>query len=141
MQLSDEFAKLKAQVEDGDRTIRTAVAKDDAALKAMVDEARRNADAREDELRAKSTEVAEQAERHWNGVKSDWDQHIQRIRTHLDEKKSEVDATIAEGDAEMAEADAEDAVQFAQAAIEEAEYAVLDAVMARRKADVMAAAR
>ena len=47
---------------------------------------------------------------------------------------------IAEHDAEWAEADAIDAVNFASAAIEEAEYAVLDAVLARRRADVMAAA-
>ena len=33
-----------------------------------------------------------------------------------------------------------DAVNFASAAIEEAHYAVLDAVLARRDADVMAAA-
>jgi hypothetical protein len=141
MPLSDEYTKLKEQVENGDRTIRAAVAKDDAELKAMVDEARKNADMREAELRAKSTEVADEAERHWNDVRSDWDQHIQRIRAHLDAKKAEVDATFAEGDAEMAEADAYDAVQFAAAAAEEAQYAVLDAVMARRKADVMAAAR
>jgi hypothetical protein len=45
-----------------------------------------------------------------------------------------------EHDAEWAEADAIDAVDFASAAIEEAQYAVLDAVLARRRADVMAAA-
>jgi len=33
-----------------------------------------------------------------------------------------------------------DAIQFAQAAIKEAEYAVLDAVLARKDADVLAAA-
>jgi hypothetical protein len=47
---------------------------------------------------------------------------------------------VAERDAEWAEIDAYEAVQFAQAAIEEAEYAVLDAVLARKDADVMAAA-
>ena len=38
------------------------------------------------------------------------------------------------------EADAYDAIEFAQAAIEEAEHAVLDAVLARKDADVLAAA-
>ena len=47
---------------------------------------------------------------------------------------------MAERDAEWAEADDNDAVRFAEAAVEEAEYAVLDAVLARRDADVMAAA-
>jgi uncharacterized protein (DUF342 family) len=113
MSLSDDFTKLKEQVESADQTIRTAVAKDDAELKAMVDDARKKADDREDELRAKSTEVADQAERHWNDVKSDWDQHIQRIRKHLDAMKAEVDATVSENDAEWSEDDAYDAVQFA----------------------------
>jgi small-conductance mechanosensitive channel len=141
MSLSDDFTKLKEQVENADQTIRAAVAKDDAELRAMVDDARKKADDREAELRGTSTEVADQAERHWNDVKSDWDQHIQRIRKHLDAKKAEVDATVAENDAEWSEDDAYDAVQFASSAIDEAQYAVLDAVLARRKADVLAAAK
>jgi hypothetical protein len=48
---------------------------------------------------------------------------------------------MAENDAEWAEADAVDAVEFASSAIEEAQYAVLDAVRARKNADVLAAAR
>lgn len=48
---------------------------------------------------------------------------------------------MAEEDAQWAEADAVDAVEFASVAIEEAQYAVLDAVLARRDADVMAAAK
>ena len=48
---------------------------------------------------------------------------------------------MAEDDAELAEADAINAVDFASAAIEEAQYAVLDAVRARKNADVLAAAR
>ena len=61
----------------------------------------------------------------------------------MDAKKDKVDSKFAEIDAEWAEADAIDAidgVNFASAAIEEAQYAVLDAVLARRKADVMATA-
>jgi hypothetical protein len=50
------------------------------------------------------------------------------------------DAGLAEDDAQWAEADAYDAVTFAESAIEEAQYALLDAVMARRRANVMAAA-
>ena len=140
MPVSDDFTKLKEQVDAADRHIKTAVAQDDAELKAMVDDARKKADARAAQLRDKTNEVAEQADRNWNQVQSDWDKHVQRIRERIDAKKAAADARAAEGDAEWAEADAFDAVGFAEAAIEEAEYATLDAVMARRKADVMAAA-
>ena len=141
MSLSDDFTKLKEQVDSADQSIRAAVAKDDAELEAMVDEARKKAEDRATQLATKTSEAADQAERHGNEVQSDWDQHIQRIRERIDAKKAELDAKSAESDAEWAEADAYDAVQFAAAAITEAQYATLDAVMARRKADVMAAAR
>jgi hypothetical protein len=140
MPVSDDFTKLKEQVENADRSIKAAVAKNDAELEAMVDEARKKADDRATQLRTKASETADQAERHWNEVQSDWDQHIQRLRERMDAKKAELDAKSAESDAEWAEADAYDAVQFAATAITEAQYATLDAVMARRKADVMAAA-
>jgi hypothetical protein len=42
--------------------------------------------------------------------------------------------------ADQAEADASFAVDYAYAAIDEAEYAVLDAALARKEADEMAAA-
>ena len=140
MSLPDDFTKLREKVDKADQSIRAAAAKDEAELKAMVDDARKKADERAAVLRAKSDEVSDTAERQWQEVQSDWDEHVKRIRKRMDDKKDELDAKVAEHDAEWAEADAIDAVNFASAAIEEAEYAVLDAVLARRKADVMAAA-
>jgi hypothetical protein len=141
MTASDNFTKLEDKVAEGDRSIKAAVAKDDAELRAMVDQARENAEQHAAEMRAKTTEVADQAARQWGEVQSDWDKHIKRIRERIDAKKAAHDAKVADRDAEWAEADAYDAIEFAAVAIEEAEYAVLDAVLARRDADVMAAAR
>jgi hypothetical protein len=45
----------------------------------------------------------------------------------------------AESNAENAEEDASFAIDYAYAAIEEAEYAVLDAALARKQADELAA--
>jgi hypothetical protein len=140
MAASDDFTKLKEQVEEADRSIKAAVAKEDADLETMVDDARKKADDRAAQLRAKTTEAADQAERQWNQVQTDWDKHVKRIRERVDARKAEIDAGMAEDDAQWAEADAYDAVTFAESANEEAKYAVLDAVMARRRADVMAAA-
>ena len=140
MSLPDDFTTLREKVDKADQSIRAAAAKDEAELKAMVDDARKKADERAAVLRAKSGEVADSAEHQWHEVQSDWDEHVKRIRERIDAKKDKVDATFAENDAEWAEGDAIDAVDFASAAIEEAQYAVLDAVLARRKADIMAAA-
>ena len=140
MPVSDNFTKLKDKVDSADRDIREAAARDTAELKAMVDQARRKADARAAELQAKAGETADQAERQWNEVQGDWDRHIKRIRGRIEAKKAAHDVDVAERDAEWAELDALDAIDFAYAAVEEAEYAVLDAVLARKDADVMAAA-
>ena len=140
MAASDDFTKLKEQVEEADRSIKAAVAQQDAELKTMVDDARKNADDRAAQLRAKTTEAADQAQGQWNQVQTDWDKHVKRIRERVDARKAEMDAGMAEDDAQWAEADAYDAVTFAESANEEAKYAVLDAVMARRRADAMAAA-
>ena len=45
MPVSDNFTKLKDKVDSADRDIREAAARDTAELKAMVDQARRKADA------------------------------------------------------------------------------------------------
>jgi hypothetical protein len=140
MAASDDFTELKDQVEEADRTIKAAVAKQDAELKAMVDAARKKADERAAQLGTKTTEAADEAQRQWNQVQSDWDKHVKRIRQRADARKAAMDAGLAEDDAQWAEADAYDALTFAESAAEEAKYAVLDAVMARRRADTMAAA-
>src|SRR5262249_23024527 len=140
MSVSDDFTKLKEQVEKADRTIRAALARDDAELKATIDEVRKKADERESQLHATSAEAGDKDESHWNEVKRDWDQHIQRVRKHIDAKKADVDASVAAHDAESAEADAIDAMQFAGSAIEEAQYAVLEALRAERRAQIAGAA-
>jgi hypothetical protein len=90
-------------------------------------------------LRAKAQDTSDKAEAHWNEVQSSWDQHVQRIRTRIQEKKTELDIEDAKRGADWAEADALDAIDFAEAAVVEAEYAVLDAAVARTNADDLAA--
>ena len=54
-------------------------------------------------------------------------------------RKEEIDLDKAQANAETAEGDASFAIDYAYAAIEEAEYAVLDAALARKEADELAA--
>ena len=46
MSLPDDFTKLREKVDNADQSIRAAAAKDEAELKAMVDDARKKADER-----------------------------------------------------------------------------------------------
>ena len=77
---SEDFAKLKEQIETADRSIREAAARGTDELKAMVEKARQNADTHAAELRSKSEAAADDAERHWQEVQPDWTKHVKRIR-------------------------------------------------------------
>jgi hypothetical protein len=139
MRVSDDFAKLKGQVEEAERTIKEAAAEDHAEAETKIDKARQKADAQAAELRDKPQEA--DRDDGWQQIRSDWDRHVQRTRGRIDAKKAKVDADVAESDAEWAEADAYDAIDFAASAILEAEYVVLDAVGTRKKADALARQR
>jgi hypothetical protein len=138
MAVSEEFAKLKGQVEEAERTIKEAAAEDPAEAEIKVDEARQKADAHAAEQRDKPQE-ADDRDDGWQKIRSDWDRHVQRTRERIDAKKASVEAGDAERDAEWADADAYDAIDFAASAILEAQYLVLDAVGTRKKADALAA--
>jgi hypothetical protein len=139
MAASDNFAKLKDQVENAERRVNQAGSQDKTELQAKVNEARKNADDLAADLQTRTRQASDQAGDHWQEVRSDWDQHIQRVRERIDAKKAAHNVDVAEQDAEWAEADALDAIDFASSAVEEAEYAVLDAMLARKDADVLAA--
>lgn len=136
LELRGDFAKLKDEVEEAQRTIIEAAEQDEAGVDAKIDETRRSADARAAELRNKPKK-ADGPESHWQQVQSDFDQHVQRTRAHIDATKAAIDANDAKDAAEWAEVDAEDAINFAASAITEAEYALLDAVRARKRADAL----
>lgn len=137
MPVTDEFAKLKGQVEKAERTIKEAALEDHSETETKIDKAREKAEAHAAEQREKPQE-ADDRDDGWQQIRSDWHQHVQRTRKRLDAKKASVDANVAEDDAEWAEADAYDAIDFAASAILEAEYVVLDAVGTRKKADALA---
>jgi hypothetical protein len=138
MPVSDDFAKLKGQVEEAERRIKEAAAEDHAEAETKVDEARQKADAHAAEQRDKAQE-ADDRDDGWQQIRTDWDRHVQRTRERIDAKKARVDASVAERDAESTEADAYEAIDFAASAIVEAEYLVLDAMGRRKKADALAA--
>src|SRR5262245_6713202 len=140
MAVSDSFAKLKQQIEEAERAISAAASEDEAAVKAKLDEARKSADERAAELRAKSDDGGAQAASHWQEVRGDWVRHRARVRQRIESQKAAVDIAVAADDVESADADAMDAIDFAGSAIEEAKSAVLEAVLAGKKLDALAPA-
>jgi hypothetical protein len=139
MSLTEQFMKLKARVDQANTAIDAAVAEGRSDLETKVDEVRQAADNRASELGAQSSESG--AASHWHQVQVDWANHVKRMRENADAAKAEFEVGVAEDDADWAEANAYDAIAFAEEAILEAEYATLDAVLLRKKADEVVAAR
>jgi hypothetical protein len=141
MAVSDDFAKLKGQVEQAERTIKAAAAAEDhAEAETMIDEARQKGEAHAAEQRDKAQETDDRDDG-WQQIRSDWDRHVKRTRGRMHAEKAKADASVAEGDAQLAEAAAYDAIDFAASAILQAEYQVLDAVGTRKRADALATQR
>jgi len=104
-------------------------------LKSAVDKARKSADERAAELRAKSKESSDETKRQWLEAQSKWDEHIKHLRTQMDAKKAELDADRAIENAYEDETDAMDAIDYASSAVAEAEYAVLTALRSEKRAE------
>jgi hypothetical protein len=134
------FAKLKEQVDQAAQTVASAASEDEKEVQQKLDDARKDADARAAELRARTQDASDDAADHWHKIRADWDQHIARSRKRVDDAMNQIDVNAAVQDAQWAENDAIDAIDFASAAITEAEYAVLDAVRARQNAEALSGA-
>jgi hypothetical protein len=137
---TQKFSKLKDQMDQAAKTVASAASEDERAVQAKLDDARKDADDRAAELRARAQDASDDAADHWHKIRSDWDQHVARSRKRIDEAKAQLDASTAVRDLEWAENDAIDAIDFASAAITEAEYAVLDALRARQNAEALVGA-
>jgi len=138
MSVLESFGELKDQVVKADDEILSVAEKDEPTIQTKVDDARQEADQHAAELKAATQRSGNGATSQWQQIQADWDRHRERMRERLDSAKSGYDLSVAEGEAESAEADALDAIAFAASAVLEAEYATLDAILARRRAAVMA---
>jgi hypothetical protein len=137
--LADELTKLAARAQESETHAASERDKAKADLEQEVDSARASAQVRADELRTKAEERKGSISAWWADVQRSWDEHVAEIRSHVEVKKEQLDAHVAQRRAETAEADAEFSIDFAYSAVVEAEYAVLDAALARKEADELAA--
>ena len=140
MAASDQLTKLAARAKEAQDRVAAAQAKATEDLEKDVENARTSAQAQADKLRATAEEKKGKLSVWWRDVQRSWDEHIERIRTDMETRRAEHNLDRAQTNAYNAEDDAAFAVDYAYAAIEEAEYAVLDAALARKHADELAAA-
>jgi hypothetical protein len=141
MAISDQLSKLAARtkvLED-----RAAAARQEARtdLQHDVAAAREASNANAVALGKAVDEDEAEVSAWWTGVGRSWDEHIAQVRERVDQKKEQHDLKAARRDAEEATEYASYLLDYTYAAVEEAEYAVLDATLAQREADELAAAQ
>jgi hypothetical protein len=108
-------------------------------LKKDVEAARREAETNAEALRDSADAGAAEVSAWWIDVSRSWDEHLAKVRNHVDQKIAEHDLNTAKRDAEQANAYAAYLIDYCYAAVQEAEYAVLDATLAQMQYDDLAA--
>lgn len=139
MAYSDELAKLSDRVKEAEVHAAAAQDKAKADLERDASTARASSQANAEKLRETAEHRKGQISENWAGVQQKWNEHVATARAKIESKKAEHDVAEAERHAIGADEDASFAIDFAYAAIDEADSAVLDAVLARREADELAA--
>ena len=139
MPLSNELTRLAARAKEAET--RTAAARDEAQadLERRVESARAAAQTQAEKLRQGAEEGKAEVSGWWTDVQKSWNAQVARVRADVDSKKEKRDLHMAQVRADDAEGYASFAIDLAYSAVVEAEYASLDAVLARREADQMAA--
>jgi hypothetical protein len=139
MALSDELTKLATRAKEAET--RTAAARDEAHadLEQEVESARAATQAQAEKLRQGAEEGKAKASGWWTDVQKSWNAQVASVRADVETKKEKHDVHMARARADDAEGYASFAIDLAYSAIVEAEYAALDAVLARKEADQMAA--
>jgi hypothetical protein len=139
MALSDQLNKLATRTKELEERAAAAHQKARTDLEhdvsAARDESKANAEALRESVDADAAEVSAW----WTDLGRSWDEHIAKMRDHIDDKEAEHDLKSAQRAADDAAAYASYVIDYTFAAVEEAEYAVLDATLAQMDADELAA--
>ena len=139
MAISDQLSRLSARTKELEERAAAARQKAHDDLKKDVEAARREAETNAEALRASADAGAAEVSAWWIDVSRSWDEHLAKVRNHVDQKIAEHDLNTAKRDADDANAYAAYLIDYYYAAVQEAEYAVLDATLAQMQYDDLAA--
>jgi hypothetical protein len=139
MTLSDELSRLAARTKELEDRAAAAHQKARADLEHDVAAAREESKANAEALRESVDTDAAEVSAWWTDLGRSWDQHLAKMRDHIDKKAAQHDLKAAQRAADEASAYASYVIDYTFAAVEEAEYAVLDATLAQMEADDLAA--
>jgi hypothetical protein len=139
MAMSDQLSRLSARTKKLEDRAGAARQKAHDDLKKDVEAARHEAKTNAEALRASVDADAAEVSAWWIDMGRSWDEHLAKVRNHVDQRIAQHDLNTAKRDAEDANAYAAYLIDYCYAAVEEAEYAVLDATLAQMDYDELAA--
>ena len=139
MAISDQLSRLSARTKELEDRAAAARQKAHDELKKDVEAARREAETNAEALRASADAGAAEVSAWWIDASRSWDEHLAKVRNHVDQKIAQHDLNTAKRDADEANAYAAYLIDYCYAAVQEAEYAVLDATLAQMQYDDLAA--
>ncbi|HEY6378504.1 MAG TPA: hypothetical protein VI316_04910, partial [Candidatus Dormibacteraeota bacterium] len=112
---------------------RTAAARNETheQVDARIAKVKADAQRRREEAKAQGAKAEDDLTRHWQSLQAGVRDHLEQIRSAIDERRDDHDAKVALRRADRADNNAADAIEFALYAIDEAEQSVLEAIDAR----------
>lgn len=141
MSISDQIDALQQRAAELKSSFEQSKNETSDQVKKRLDQAKTNAEAREDAAKKKTSQAVGHAQSQWAQLKADAAAKRAAFQDRMDRRRDEHDLKTAERDAQDAEDDAADALDYAAWVIDQAQVAVLDAVDARTYADTLAAAQ
>jgi hypothetical protein len=141
MALSDQLSDLSTRAKQLEDRAAAAKTKDKSELETEVKNAQQSAQSQADALRKQAQAGQGKVSVWWDNMQSSWNDHLKAVRQSADDRRADHDLKSKQHAAQKADDDAAFAVNYAYAAIEEAEYSVLDADLAHKEADELAAAQ
>jgi hypothetical protein len=139
MALSDDLTKLATRTKEAEDRAASAREKAKADVETDREAARAAGEEQAQALRESAEEKKGDISDSWHGVQQSWNERIAKVRADIKARKVEHDVHKAQRRADRAEDDATFAIDFAYSTVVEAEYAVLDATLARKEAEDLAA--
>jgi len=140
MALSDQLTDLAARTKKLEDAAAANRAKNRAQLKQEREERNARMEAQAQKIQSSFDKAQADAQAWWTDTTKRFEQRRAEVRTKMDQQKAERKLDRVQHNADDWEKYAADMVSWAAYAVDAAEYAVIDAAIARKEADDLAAA-
>ena len=135
--LTESLQELADHVAKMEKKVATAGKQNKDKVEAAIDASKADAQARQDEFKAKINEGQAAVASQWEDLQTNYNRQVAKIKSNIEAKKEAHELNRAMHRADNAEEYAAASIAFAIMAIDDAEIAILEAYEARAYADAL----